>query len=56
MIETPEPVFVQALIAPTTVEPVQGTPDWSKLDDLFEIQYGPDHGTLARLPMPWDRV
>ena len=71
------------------IEPVQGKPDWSKLDelfaaaespkkwvqlaifpgffspawalegaktDLFEIQYGPDHGTVARLPMPWDRV
>ena len=24
--------------------------------DLFEIQYGPGHGTVARLPMPWDRV
>jgi len=71
------------------IEPVQGKPDWSKLDelfaaaesskkwvqvaifpgffspawalegaktDLFEIQYGPDHGTVAKLPMPWDRV
>ncbi|HEV2979663.1 MAG TPA: hypothetical protein VG425_18955, partial [Casimicrobiaceae bacterium] len=71
------------------IEPVQGKPDWSKLDelfaaaelskkwvhldifpgffspawalegatsDLFEIPYGPDHGTVARLPMPWDRV
>jgi hypothetical protein len=24
--------------------------------DLFEIQYGPGSGTVARLPMPWDRV
>ncbi|MGA2392851.1 MAG: hypothetical protein ABSH03_05835 [Candidatus Lustribacter sp.] len=24
--------------------------------DAFAIQYGPDHGTIARLPMPWDRV
>jgi hypothetical protein len=24
--------------------------------DLFPIQYGPGHGTEARLPMPWDRV
>ena len=71
------------------IEPVQGKPDWSKLDelfaaaesskkwvqlaifpgffspawaldgaktDLFAIPYGPGHGTVARLPMPWDRV
>jgi len=71
------------------IEPVQGKPDWSKLDelfaaaeaskkwvqldifpgffspawalegaktDLFEIPYGPDGGTVAKLPMPWDRV
>ena len=71
------------------IEPVQGKPDWSKLDELFAaaeaskrwvhlaifpgffspewafqgaqtelftIPYGPGHGTLARLPMPWDRV
>ncbi len=71
------------------IEPVQGKPDWSKLDalfaaatssgkwvqldifpgffspewalqgaktDLFKIPYGPDHGTVAKLPMPWDRV
>jgi hypothetical protein len=71
------------------IEPVQGRPDWSKLDelftaaesskrwvqlaifpgffsptwalegaktDLFEIQYGPGHGTVTKLPMPWDRV
>src|SRR5271166_4552831 len=71
------------------IEPVQGKPDWSKLDelfaaaesskkwvqvaifpgffspawalegaatDLFEIPYGPDHGTVAKLPMPWDGV
>src|SRR5271169_2677562 len=24
--------------------------------DLFTIPYGPGHGTVARLPMPWDRV
>ena len=24
--------------------------------DLFAIPYGPDHGTVAKLPMPWDRV
>ncbi len=24
--------------------------------DLFKIQYGPGKGTVARLPMPWDRV
>ncbi len=71
------------------IEPVQGKPDWSKLDelfaaataskkwvqldifpgffspewalegaktDLFKIPYGPGHGTVAKLPMPWDRV
>ena len=71
------------------VEPVEGRPNWSRLDslfgaaeaakrwvqlgvfpgffspawalegvqsDAFAIQYGPDHGTIARLPMPWDRV
>ncbi len=71
------------------IEPVQGKPDWSKLDalfaaaisskkwvqldifpgffspewalegaktDLFNIPYGPGHGTVAKLPMPWDRV
>ena len=71
------------------IEPVQGKPDWSKLDalfaaaesskkwvqvaifpgffspawalegaktDLFKIPYGPEHGTVAKLPMPWDRV
>jgi len=71
------------------IEPVQGKPDWSKLDalfaaaisskkwvqlnifpgffspewaleaaktDLFNIPYGPSHGTVAKLPMPWDRV
>jgi len=71
------------------IEPIQGKPDWSKLDelfaaavsankwvqlaifpgffspawalegaktDLFAIQYGPGHGTVTRLPMPWDRV
>lgn len=71
------------------IEPVEGKPDWSKLDelfaaaeaakkwvqldifpgffspawalagaktDLFEIPYGPGAGSVARLPMPWDRV
>jgi len=71
------------------IEPVQGNPDWSKLDalfaaaesskkwvklaifpgffspewalvgaqtELFAIPYGPGHGTLMKLPMPWDRV
>jgi len=71
------------------IEPVQGKPDWSKLDalfaaattskkwvqldifpgffspewalegaktDSFNIPYGPGGGTLAKLPMPWDRV
>jgi hypothetical protein len=71
------------------IEPVQGRPDWSRLDelfaaaesskkwvqllifpgffspawalegaetDLFPIQYGPGHGTVAKLPMPWDRA
>jgi len=71
------------------IEPLQGKPDWSKLDalfaaaisskkwvqldifpgffspewalegaktDLFNIAYGPAHGTVAKLPMPWDRV
>jgi hypothetical protein len=69
------------------LEPVEGTPDWSKLDQLFAaaeasrkwvqllifpgffsppwalegvktemfpLQYGPDKGTLEKLPMPWD--
>jgi hypothetical protein len=71
------------------LEPIQGRPDWSRLDDvfaaaessgkwvqllifpgffsppwalegaetdLFPIQYGPGHGAVTRLPMPWDRV
>ena len=71
------------------IEPVQGQPDWSKLDELFAaaesakkwvqllifpgffapewakqgaqvdqfpIQYGPDKGTVEKLPMPWDNV
>lgn len=71
------------------LEPVQGQPDWSKLDallaaaessnkwvqllifpgffsppwalegaetEMFPIQYGPGHGTVTKLPMPWDRV
>jgi hypothetical protein len=71
------------------LEPVQGKPDWSRLDDvfsaaeasgkwvhllvfpgffspawalegaerdLFPIQFGPGRGTVASLPMPWDRV
>jgi hypothetical protein len=70
------------------LEPVQGRPDWSTLDELFAaaessrkwvqillfpgffspawalqgaetemfpIQYGPGHGEIARLPMPWDK-
>jgi hypothetical protein len=71
------------------IEPVQGRPDWSRLDgllaaaqsshkwvqlaifpgffspawalegaktDLFAIPYGPGHGTVTELPMPWDRA
>jgi hypothetical protein len=71
------------------IEPIEGRPDWSKLDelfaaaesskkwvqldiipgffspawalegaktDLFAIPYGPGHGTVTKLPMPWDRV
>ncbi len=71
------------------IEPVEGKPDWSKLDALFAaatssqkwvqldifpgffspewalagaktdsflIPYGPDHGTVAKLAMPWDPV
>jgi hypothetical protein len=71
------------------IEPIQGEPDWSRLDavfaaaeqekkwvqllifpgffapewakkgaevDRFPIQYGPGHGTIETLPMPWDRV
>jgi hypothetical protein len=71
------------------IEPVQGKPDWSRLDELFAaaessnkwvkldifpgffspawalegaktdqfaIPYGPGHGTVADLPMPWDPV
>ena len=71
------------------LEPVEGKPDWSKLDalfaaatsahkwvqldvvpgffspewaiagaqtDSFHIPYGPDHGSVATLPMPWDSV
>jgi hypothetical protein len=71
------------------IEPDQGKPDWSRLDelfasaesskkwvqllifpgffspawaldgaetDLFPIQYGPGRGTVAKLPMPWDRA
>jgi hypothetical protein len=71
------------------LEPVEGRPDWTKLDALFAaaqssnkwvqllifpgffsppwalegaetepfpIQYGPGHGTVMKLPMPWDRV
>ena len=71
------------------LEPVQGQPDWSKLDgimaaaesshkwvqldifpgffspawalvgaktDQFAIMYGPGHGTVTALPMPWDPV
>ncbi len=69
------------------IEPVQGNPDWSKLDQLFAaaeaskkwvqllifpgffsppwalegaktetfpLQYGPDKGTVEKLPLPWD--
>jgi hypothetical protein len=35
------------------------SPAWAldgAASDLFEIQYGPGKGTLAKLPMPWDRV
>ena len=71
------------------IEPVEGKPDWSRLDglfaaaessnkwvkldifagffspawalegaktDQFKIPYGPGHGTVAKLPIPWDRV
>lgn len=71
------------------IEPVQGKPDWSRLDalfaaatssqkwvqldifpgfrspewamegaktDSFNIPYGRGHGTVAKLPMPWDPV
>jgi len=71
------------------IEPVQGKPDWSKLDalfaaaesskkwvelciypgffvpawalegantDEFAVQYGPDKGTVMKLPMPWDSL
>jgi len=71
------------------IEPVEGKPDWSKLDalfaaaqsskkwvqlfifpgfftpawalqgvqtDRFPLQYGPGHGSVETLPMPWDTV
>jgi hypothetical protein len=71
------------------IEPVQGNPDWSKLDQLlaaaeasrkwvqllifpgffspawalegvktqmFPIQYGPGHGSIEKLPLPWDET
>jgi len=71
------------------IEPVQGKPDWSRLDEImaaaesshkwvqldifagffspawalegaktdqFAIMYGPGHGTVTELPMPWDPV
>ena len=71
------------------IEPVEGKPDWSRLDELFTaaesskkwvqldifagffapawalegartdqfaIPYGPGHGTVRTLPMPWDHV
>jgi hypothetical protein len=71
------------------IEPVEGKPDWSKLDalfaaaesskkwvqlfifagfftpawalqgvqtDRFPLQYGPGHGAVETLPMPWDTV
>lgn len=73
----------------SNIEPVEGKPDWSKLDALFAaaqtskkwvhlvifpgfftpswalqgvkteqfaIQYGPGHGTVLPLPMPWDEL
>lgn len=71
------------------IEPVEGKPDWSKLDALFAaaqtskkwvhllifpgfftpawalkgvkteqfaLQYGPGHGTIEQLPMPWNKL
>jgi hypothetical protein len=71
------------------IEPIEGKPDWSRLDQLFAaaesskkwvqlsvyagffspawalkgvqteelaVQYGPDKGTVMKLPMPWDSV
>jgi hypothetical protein len=71
------------------IEPIEGKPDWSTLDQLFAaaesskkwvqlsvyagffspawalkgvqtedlaVQYGPDRGTVMKLPMPWDNV
>lgn len=71
------------------IEPAEGQPDWTKLDQLFAaaeskgkwvhlliftgfftpdwaledvkteefpLEYGPGKGTVATLPMPWDRV
>jgi hypothetical protein len=71
------------------IEPTEGQPDWSRLDEIFsaaestnkwvqldifpgffspawalegartdqfEIPYGPGHGTVRKLPMPWDHV
>jgi hypothetical protein len=35
------------------------SPEWAlegARTDLFQIPYGPGHGTIAKLPMPWDRV
>jgi hypothetical protein len=35
------------------------SPEWAlegAKTDLFNIPYGPGHGTEAKLPMPWDRV
>jgi len=35
------------------------SPEWAlegAKTDLFNIPYGPGHGTVAKLPMPWDRV
>jgi hypothetical protein len=46
--------WVQLLIFPGFFSPA-----WA-LDgaetDLFQIQYGPGHGDVAKLPMPWDSV
>jgi len=71
------------------IEPVEGKPDWSKLDalfaaaqtskkwvhllifpgfftpawalkgvktEMFAIQYGPGHGTVEKLAMPWNKL
>jgi len=46
--------WVQLLIFPGFFAPA-----WAKEGaetDMFPIQYGPGHGTVESLPMPWDRV